>query len=72
MTCPRCGGPSKVVDSRPQGVTIRRRRQCLVCDGRWNTWEHYEFKGDVVKFARGKQGYHKVRTDRPELPVSMA
>lgn len=29
FACPECGSPSKrVVDSRPKGIGIRRRREC--------------------------------------------
>ena len=42
MRCPSCGHlESKVVDSRPSddGSTIRRRRECLVCQHRFTTYE---------------------------------
>lgn len=42
MRCPSCGHlESKVVDSRPSddGVTIRRRRECLDCKHRFTTYE---------------------------------
>lgn len=45
MRCPRCGfEDSKVVDSRPgrEGGTIRRRRECLACSGRFTTYERVE------------------------------
>lgn len=45
MKCPFCGNPeSKVVDSRPsdEGVSIRRRRECLVCHKRFTTYETME------------------------------
>lgn len=42
MTCARCGGGTRVIDSRPvegdPGV-IRRRRQCEGCGRRFHTWE---------------------------------
>ena len=45
MKCPYCGFlESKVVDSRPteEGVSIRRRRECLSCQRRFTTYETVE------------------------------
>lgn len=45
MKCPACGYPdSKVIDSRPvsDGNSIRRRRECLVCQKRFTTFEMIE------------------------------
>lgn len=45
MKCPACGHPdSKVIDSRPvsDGNSIRRRRECLVCQKRFTTFEMIE------------------------------
>ena len=45
MKCPHCGHPdSKVIDSRPadEGVSIRRRRECLSCRRRFTTYETVE------------------------------
>lgn len=45
MKCPYCGyAESKVVDSRPtdEGSTIRRRRECIDCKGRFTTYEKIE------------------------------
>ena len=45
MRCPACGHvDSKVVDSRQSddGVTIRRRRECLDCRTRFTTFERLE------------------------------
>lgn len=42
MRCPNCNYlDSKVVDSRPSddGLTIRRRRECLSCGRRFTTYE---------------------------------
>lgn len=42
MRCPNCNHlDSKVVDSRPSedGMTIRRRRECLSCGRRFTTYE---------------------------------
>ncbi|MBI3011030.1 MAG: transcriptional repressor NrdR [Candidatus Omnitrophica bacterium] len=45
MKCPFCGHQEdKVVDSRSSadGVSIRRRRECLGCGKRFTTYEHVE------------------------------
>ena len=45
MKCPFCGHQEdKVVDSRSSadGVSIRRRRECLACAKRFTTYEHVE------------------------------
>lgn len=45
MECPKCHTlQSKVVDSRPtdNGRSIRRRRECLSCGHRFNTFEQVE------------------------------
>lgn len=45
MRCPKCGcADDKVIDSRSsrEGVTIRRRRECLECHHRFTTYEHVE------------------------------
>lgn len=45
MKCPYCSGEeSKVVDSRAteDDVAIRRRRECLVCNKRYTTYEKIE------------------------------
>lgn len=46
MKCPICRHlESKVVDSRPtpDGASIRRRRVCLACGGRFTTYETIEY-----------------------------
>lgn len=51
MKCPSCGYPdSKVIDSRPvaDGSSIRRRRECLVCQKRFTTFEMIESVQIVV------------------------
>lgn len=45
MLCPFCGAPdSKVIDSRAseENNAIRRRRECLVCQKRFTTYEKIE------------------------------
>ncbi|HHU07739.1 MAG TPA: transcriptional repressor NrdR [Clostridiaceae bacterium] len=45
MRCPQCGYPDdKVIDSRPtdDGISIRRRRECMSCQERFTTYERIE------------------------------
>jgi transcriptional repressor NrdR len=45
MKCPICGiDNDKVIDSRASqdGNAIRRRRECLACQGRYNTYERID------------------------------
>ena len=42
MNCPFCGAvESRVLDSRPSdgGASIKRRRECVACNKRFNTYE---------------------------------
>jgi transcriptional repressor NrdR len=51
MKCPSCGyADSRVIDSRPvsDGTSIRRRRECLSCQKRFNTFEVVEALQIVV------------------------
>lgn len=84
MKCPSCGYPeSKVVDSRPveDGKSIRRRRECLSCFKRFNTYETIEWIGIIVikknggreLFDRQKllRGVLKATEKRPVDAVSL-
>ena len=44
MYCPKCKAKTKVIDSREMKNQngIRRRRICLVCGHKFNTYEEYE------------------------------
>jgi transcriptional repressor NrdR len=45
MRCPKCGSlEDKVIDSRlsKDGMTIRRRRECMDCETRYTTYEQIE------------------------------
>ena len=58
MKCPGCGFPeSKVIDSRPvdEGSSIRRRRECLSCAKRFNTFEVVEALQIVVVKKNGSK-----------------
>ena len=39
MTCQVCGGKTHITNSRSDGETVRRRRECLECGYRFTTEE---------------------------------
>ena len=63
MKCPYCGDQdSKVVDSRhsEDGLSIRRRRECLKCQRRFTTYEIVEsLPVIVVKRDGSRQGFDR-------------
>ncbi|MFI3313423.1 MAG: transcriptional regulator NrdR [Eubacteriales bacterium] len=82
MKCPYCGDQdSKVVDSRhsEDGISIRRRRECIGCNRRFTTYETVECVPIVVvkrdesrqSFDRNKILGGMVRACE-KRPVSMA
>lgn len=82
MKCPYCGDQeSKVVDSRhsEDGLSIRRRRECLTCQRRFTTYETVEILPVIVvkkdgsrqSFSRAKILNGMVRACE-KRPVSLA
>ncbi|MCX6003901.1 MAG: transcriptional regulator NrdR [Chloroflexi bacterium] len=61
MKCPHCSyNDSKVLDSRDTEDGIRRRRQCLSCDGRFTTYERTQKSGlYVIKKDRRRELFDK-------------
>ncbi len=63
MKCPYCGEiDSKVIDSRPadDGERIRRRRECLVCQKRFTTYEIVETVPlIVVKKDKSREAFNR-------------
>src|SRR5450432_4117214 len=54
MRCPKCGDiEDKVIDSRlsKDGASIRRRRECAVCEHRFTTYEQVE-RADIRVIKR--------------------
>ena len=71
MRCPKCGWrDDKVIDSRQsrEGLSIRRRRECLKCAYRYTTYEEIE-RTDlrVIKRDRSHEPF-----DRRKLVNSLA
>lgn len=56
MQCPYCHGDSKVVDSRTtdDGMTVKRRRECLSCGTRFTTFEKVENMPLIVVKKSGR------------------
>jgi len=58
MRCPFCGcEDTQVKDSRPaeDGSSIRRRRQCTRCGGRFTTFERVQLRELIVIKSSGKR-----------------
>lgn len=56
MKCPRCSATSlSVVDSRGDGNSIRRRRQCQSCEYRFTTYERIERSLPMVVKKDGRR-----------------
>jgi transcriptional repressor NrdR len=63
MKCPICYFPdTKVIDSRvaPDGLSIRRRRECLKCSFRFSTYEEIELlELMIVKRDGRREAYNR-------------
>ena len=63
MICPYCEHTeSKVIDTRPteEGVSIRRRRECLKCEKRFTTYEQIETMPIfVIKKDKSRQSFNR-------------
>lgn len=70
MRCPFCGGEeTQVKDSRPteDNTTIRRRRICNTCGGRFTTFERVQLRELMVLKRSGR----RVNFDREKLMRSV-
>ena len=82
MRCVSCDNPeSKVIDSRPSedGMSIRRRRECLGCGARFTTYErHNESPLIVIKNDRSSESFDRTKllrglliaTAKRDVPVT--
>jgi transcriptional repressor NrdR len=68
MRCPYCGGvEDRVVDSREsrERDVIRRRRQCVVCDRRFTSYERVErLPFQIVKRDQRREEYDRLKLMR--------
>ena len=81
MKCPFCGDQeSKVVDSRhsEDGLSIRRRRECIACQRRFTTYEYVETVAlTVIKRDNRREPFQRdkllngILTSCKKRPVSM-
>ena len=70
MKCPSCNSPdSRVLDSRPveDGASIKRRRECPVCQRRFTTYEVI----DTVPIAVVKRDGRREFFDKHKLTVGI-
>ena len=70
MRCPYCGNDdTQVKDSRPSedNTTIRRRRSCVACGGRFTTFERIQLRELTVVKRSGR----RVPFDRDKLVRSV-
>ena len=79
MRCPYCGGTDiRVIDTRPAGDGIRRRRECQVCKRRFTTYEHIAPELSVIKRDGRREPWDRqkvlngVRIACAKRPVAMA
>jgi transcriptional repressor NrdR len=71
MRCPYCGqDDDKVIDSRAvrEGRAVRRRRQCLVCEERYTTYEAVETEPILVIKRDGRRAAY----DRGKITTGIA
>jgi len=81
MRCPYCATNStRVVDSRPSGPVVRRRRECSTCGNRFTTYERAEVMlsvrkrdGRIEPFepAKIRAGLQRALADRPVTPATV-
>ena len=68
MKCPACNhDDTKVVDSRlgVDGLSIRRRRECLKCNFRFSTYEQIEILDlTIIKRDGRKEGYNREKLEK--------
>lgn len=67
MRCPNCKGETQVIDSREADNSIRRRRECLVCQCRFTTYERPE----VPKLAVIKRDGRRESFQREKLAAGI-
>lgn len=65
MECPFCGGATQVKDSRPMADGIRRRRECVVCKGRFSTHERLApAEVRVAKLSGPSEPFDRAKLER--------
>lgn len=59
MNCPKCGGNTKVTDSRSDSKSVHRRRKCILCGNVFYTAETKSDSDDM--FKKTYNNYHNRR-----------
>ena len=75
MRCPFCAhDDSQVKDSRPteDNTSIRRRRQCDSCGGRFTTFERVQLREITVIKSEGQNGARREPFERGKIEQSVA
>lgn len=69
MNCPHCQQPTRVLESRraPEGIAVRRRRECPGCSHRFTTFERREPPPLLV----GKRDGSRQRFERAKLRAAL-
>ena len=61
MNCPTCHKETKVIDSRVDEQTVRRRRECIACQTRFTTYERIELSITVQKRNGRTEPYSRIK-----------
>src|SRR3989338_7691280 len=61
MNCPTCHQETKVIDSRVDERSVRRRRECLGCNSRFTTYERIELSASVTKRDGQSEPYDRAK-----------
>lgn len=61
MNCPSCHKETKVIDSRVDERSVRRRRECTGCNSRFTTYERIELSAAVVKRDGRTEAYDRTK-----------
>lgn len=64
MTCPICGGKTKVIDSAADYESVYRKRKCVECGCRFETTEMEG--GDADTLAELRRGQKESKEDREQ------
>ena len=61
LVCPDCGrvSASRVVSSKPSRDSVKRRRECSECGGRWTTFEVWDDRLALLEGAGESIVIHK-------------
>lgn len=61
MNCPSCHAETRVIDSRVDVQSVRRRRECAACTARFTTYERIELSASVTKRDGHNEPYDRAK-----------